>query len=338
MWLTTYFLQLKILITGANGFLGSYIVKSFKDTSHSVRVLVRKKIDINEYDWGEEIDVYYGDLCSSKGLEEVFDDVDVLIHLAAKTSGDVKEQYKSTVVGTKRLLVAMSNSSTRRLVLASSFSVYDWRHIHDELTENSKTETQDIYDREAYAIAKAQQEQLVRNYCEKYGWELTVLRPGAIWGPERLDIPDIGYRIGPFQFVVSPLARLRLTYVENCAEVFVNACENPNAVGQTFNITDGHNVTSWCYAGVYAKRLGKLHFRIPVPYRVGLFMTYFTLALGRIIGKDAYLPNILIPRRYEARFKSVHYQDSKLREMLGYTPRYCFKIATDRAFNHQLHT
>ena len=107
----------------------------------------------------------------------------MLLHLAAVVSGGEDAQFAGTVAGTERLLDAMAVSACRRLVLCSSFSVYDYSSTRRTLDESSPLhEVPDVYARDGYTIAKWWQERVTRRFAEKQGWDLTVLRPGFIWG------------------------------------------------------------------------------------------------------------------------------------------------------------
>ena len=102
--------------------------------------------------WPASVEVLRADLRGGD-LDPVFAGVDVLVHLAAAVTGGEDAQFAASVVGTERLLEAMARSSTRRLVLASSFSVYDWSEIRDTLDEDSPLEVApDLYQRDGYAI------------------------------------------------------------------------------------------------------------------------------------------------------------------------------------------
>jgi len=323
---------LKVLVTGAGGFLGRHVVAALLRRGYQVRVLVRPTTRIDGLTWADQVDVFRGDLRSSASLAPAFDDMDVVVHLAARVGGSDGAQMADTVVGTERLLEAMARSSTRKLVLASSFSVYGWTEVRGALTEESPLET-DLYRRDGYAIAKTWQERVVRRVSHEHNWDLTVLRPGFIWGRDHGYLAGLGQKLGRWHLVFGPSTRLPLTYVENCADCFAEAVENPQAVGATFNVVDGHEISIWHYLGEYLHRTGAREYRIPVPY--GLALTSVRLAdwINRQLcqGK-AKLPGLLIPCRFQARFKPVRFSTRKLQEVLGWSPPLVFGRCLERAY------
>ena len=118
------------------------------------------------------------------------EDVDVLIHLAAVVEGSDEARFAGTAVATERLMEAMQKSCTQRLVLASSMSVYDWARGR-RLDEGTPLEP-NLYQRDSYAIAKSWQERVVRRFAQRNDWQLTVLRPGFIWGRGNEEPPGPG--------------------------------------------------------------------------------------------------------------------------------------------------
>jgi nucleoside-diphosphate-sugar epimerase len=60
-------------------------------------------------------------------------------------------------------------------------------------------------------------------FVDKHGWDLTVLRPGFIWGRDHGYLAALGQQFGRHHLVIGPLTRLPLTHVENCADAFVLA-------------------------------------------------------------------------------------------------------------------
>jgi nucleoside-diphosphate-sugar epimerase len=313
---------LKVLITGANGFLGRRVVAEFLARGHAVRALVRPAADVERLGWPDEVEVFRADLRASRDLVPAFEGVDALVHLAAGVKGTEDAQFATSVVGTERLLDAMARSGTRRLVLASSYSVYDWSAIRGELDEESPVESPpDLYERDGYAVAKVWQERVARRMAGEHGWELTVLRPGFLWGRGNEYLAGLGQKIGPVHLVFGPSTRLPLTHVDNCAHAFAEATEDPRAVGETFNVVDDEGPTTWGYLGEYLRETGQPGHRLPIPY--GLAFAVVRLARWtsrRLFRGKGKLPSILVPCRFEARFKPLRFGNRKLREVLGWSP------------------
>jgi len=322
--------SMNVLVTGASGFLGRHVVLALRDAGHRVRAVVRPSTCIKALSWPADVEVFRADLCDADDLASAFDGIDVLIHLAAQVRGNDQTQVSATLTATERLLSAMAASATRRLVLASSFSVYDYRKLHGTLDEADAVESDDVLQRDSYAIAKVEQENMVRRFAEPRSWELIVLRPGAIWGPGHLDLANLGQRLGALHFIIAPRATLPLSYVENCADAFALAVTAP--ADQTLNVVDDELVTAWRFAGEYRRRTKQTAIRVPVPYFLGLLAGQLASAARRTIfvGKPP-LPNILHPRRYEARFKPLRYCNHGLREGLKWLPRFNLSQAWDRA-------
>jgi UDP-glucose 4-epimerase len=323
---------LKVLVTGAAGFLGRYVVAALLQRGHSVRVLIRPTSQIDGFAWADQVDVIEGDLRGPSSLASAFDDVETLVHLAARVGGSPSAQMADTVVGTERLLETMAGSATRKLVMASSFSVYGWSAIRGTLTEESPLEA-NLYERDGYAVAKSWQERTARRIGQEHNWDLTILRPGFIWGRGHGFLAGLGFTLGRWHLVVGPATRLPLTYVENCADCFALAAESPRAVGTTFNVVDGHEITSWHYLGAYLRRTSPRGHRIPVPYVAALTAARLADWTNRRLCKGKVrLPGLLIPGRFQARFKPVRVSSRQLVEVLGWKPPWNFAQCLERAF------
>lgn len=314
---------MRALVTGANGFLGRHVVAALRDRGHAVRAMVRPSADLARLGWGGDVEVARGDLCATPidDLRAAFDHVDVLVHLAATMDGGADGRYAATVDGTARLLEAMSETATRRIVLASSLSVYDWGRVRDTLDEDAPLESGErLLERDGYAVAKVRQEELVRRWVEGHRWELIVLRPGFLWGRGRAYVAGLGQKVGPIHLVFGPSTRLPLSHVENAAALFAAVVDDPRAVGQTFNVIDGDEVRSRDYLRAYLRRTGGKGLVLPIPYPLGYAATRAASALGSLVLRGRRLPSILVPRRFEARFKPLRYSDRKLRDVLGWRP------------------
>src|SRR6185436_6696474 len=219
---------MKLLITGANGFLGKYVVAEALRRGHFVRAMVRSPRDAEKNGWlnHPRIELAHADLRKRKGLADAVRGVDAVLHLAAAKAGDMYAQYGGTVVATENLLSAMEEAGVKRIVSISSFSVYDYLKIplFSVVSEMSPVE-KDAFDRDEYAHTKLVQERLVRAHAAEHGVDFTVLRPGVIYGRDNLWTARLGVRGNRIWVRMGAWARLPLTYVENCAEAIILAAE-----------------------------------------------------------------------------------------------------------------
>jgi 2-alkyl-3-oxoalkanoate reductase len=310
---------MKPLVTGANGFLGRHVVAALLARGVEVRAMVRPAARLEALGWPSSVEVFRADLRSSRELPLAFEDIDVLIHLAAVVSGGEDAQFAGTVAGTERLLDAMAASACRRLVLCSTFSVYDYSSTRRTLDEDSPLhQAPDVYARDGYTISKWWQERLTRRLAKRHGWDLSVLRPGFIWGRDHGYLAALGQRLGRHHLVIGPLTRIPMTHVENCADVFALAAVDTRAIGQTLNIVDGPGERIWSYLSDYMRGNGETGWRLPVPYFLAIWVV--RLAFATVFRSATKVPSILIPRRFESRLKPLRFENRGLRETLGWTP------------------
>lgn len=322
---------MNILVTGASGFLGRHVVAALLARGHRVRALIRPATHVEDLGFPPAVQVVRADLRSAQNLEVAFEGIDTLVHLAASISGGEDAQFAATVVGTERLLGAMARTSCRRIVLASSFSVYSFPRARGTLDEGTPTEPlPDLYARDGYAIAKAWQERVTRRFASQNGWDLTVLRPGFIWGRDHGYNAAMGHQVGKFQIVIGPLTRLPLTHVENCADLFALAVEDPRAKGETLNVVDSDGPRTWSFLREYLRGTGERRFRIPIPYPLAYWS--IRLAFATVFRRNLKLPNLLIPCRFEGRLKPLRYTNRRAREVLGWRPPLGFRECFSRTF------
>ncbi len=323
---------MRVLVTGANGFIGRYVVAALLARGHEVRALVRRNPRGLTHEAGR-VEHVVADLSSTADLGPAFDRIDALIHLAAALHGTATEQRATTVEGTRQLLAAMARTSTHRLVLASSLAVYDWDAVGETVCEDSPLLPESGFGASGpYAAAKAQQERLTRRISSEHEWRLTVLRPGFVWGGGASVPACLGMRLGPAFLVVGPRSRRALCYVENCADLFATAVDHPQAVGQTFIAVDDDEMGCWHQAGDLLRGSGHPGLRVPVPYVVAAPGARLVHALLARVGTE-HLHSGLAPARFRARFRPIRTSAKAAREILGWRPPWSYREALGRAFD-----
>jgi nucleoside-diphosphate-sugar epimerase len=322
---------MKVLVTGAGGFLGQAAVRRLLAKGHEVRAIVRPSSQAPA--WPDKVEVVRADLRVAKDLLSAFDGIDSVLHLAAATSGSEDAQFATSVVATERFLEAMAKSAVKRLIHVSSLVVYDWSQEKSCMDENSPLEN-DPYGMGGYTIAKVWQERVVSRFARQHAWDLTILRPGFIWGADHARIAGMGRQFGPVYILFGPFTRLPLTYVDNCADCLVTAVENAAASGETFNVIDSDDVRVWRFARNYARRTGRHAFFVPVPYRMGLGLAQLAALTSRLLFKGkGKLPSLLTPRRFESQFKPIRFSNQRLRSKLNWRPRLSFAESLDQSFD-----
>jgi nucleoside-diphosphate-sugar epimerase len=324
---------MKVLVTGGGGFLGHSVVNCLLARGHEVRAIVRPSSP--KPLWRDTVEVFRADLRVQEDLVSAFDGVDAVLHLAAATSGNEDLQFASTVVATERFLDAMSKSTVKRLIHVSSLVVYDWSKAKSCMDETTPLENKP-YAMGGYTIAKIWQERVVSRFAKLHSWDLTIVRPGFIWGAGHAQIAGMGRQFGGVYLLFGPFTRLPLSHVDNCADCLVTAIENPAASGEILNIIDSDDIRVWRYAREYARRSGQRGLLLPVPFRVGLGVAQLAAFTSRMLfGNKGKLPSLLTPRRFESQFKPIRFSNQRARARLNWKPRFSFEQCLDLSFNKQ---
>jgi len=335
---------MKLLITGASGFLGQYVVAEALRRGHQVRAGVRSAgRSPHSLPWQNHpsLEVAQVDLLQRESLPHAVQGVDAVIHLAATMRGDFQAQYAGTVTATENLLSAMQDAGVSRLIAISSFSVFDYLNLPDGATiqEDSPLE-QNPAQRDAYTQTKLIQEATVRRFGHSgqagqagQAGQVTILRPGMIYGRDHLWNAHLGLKVGDRLWIqIGANAQIPLTYVENCAAAIVLAAEQEEAIGQTINLVDSQLPTQSAFIQALAQQSMPAPRVIPVNW--GLL-----LGLAQPLGQINHLlfqgklkiPGLFVPARLHARFKPLRYSNTYAQQVLHWKPQYDFAAAIDRS-------
>lgn len=309
---------MKVLITGAGGFLGRATVAAALASSHEVVALQRPASANATYQAEPGLKWITGDLRQKGEWCTELTEVEAVIHCAAAASGDLATQLGGTVVATENLLSALP-ANLRRFVHVSSFSVYDFDHpkMWGLLSEETALETHPLR-RDAYTQTKLLQERLVRQFASDRGISLVIARPGAIYGIGKSWDYGRSISLGRFDLVFAPLTRMRLIHVENCAYALVAALTVPVENELVVNLVDAEQPTHWGYRRL-ARRAGAITgFGVPVPYVVVLAMGVAAKLASLLFFKSrARLPELFDSPRQRVRWRPLRYSRARTQSVLG---------------------
>jgi nucleoside-diphosphate-sugar epimerase len=264
----------KILVTGAGGFLGARVVERLAAHGYTdIRCFLRNRakserlaVVASRYPQ-VRIEYLFGNLIAKSDCAKAVEGVDLVFHLAAAMKGAAADMFLNSVAAARNLLDAIGERKPMRVVLVSSFGVYGVAGLRrgSLVDENTPLEPHPEK-RDAYSHTKLRQERLFWDYQAKYGFELVVLRAGLIYGPGggHLSV-RVGLNLFGLFLHLGGSNLLPLTYVENCAEAIVVAGTSPQASGQAYNVHDDDLITSRRYLQLYKRHVKKLR-SLPVPY------------------------------------------------------------------------
>lgn len=192
-----------ILITGGAGFIGSTLADKLLKEGHTIIVVDNfndyydvklKKQNVANQKRNKNYTLYKGDICDRKLIDKIFkkEQIDVVVHIAARAGvrpslEDPLEYVRSNIEGTVNILENMKKHGVKKLVFASSSSVYG-NCTAEKFSEDLKV-TEPI---SPYAATKSSCEQFIYTYSKLYGINAVCLRFFTVYGPKQR--PDLAIR------------------------------------------------------------------------------------------------------------------------------------------------
>ena len=277
---------MKVLLTGASGFVGSHVLDCLRSRGVATAILLRPSSDraflaphLNA------VEIRAGSINDPASLREAMRDATHVIHCAGCTKAiRVSEFYDINHAGTRQVVEAVNAQEGRiqRLVHISSLAA-----IGPGTREHPARESDTPHPVSEYGRSKLAGENEVRERCRA---QWTIVRPPAVYGPR-----DAGF-LSLFEAVnrhllprTNPRQALSLVYVEDLVQGIVRCLDHPAAAGKSYFIAQRQIVTGREMAEEIARQIG--HWTMPLPLPTPLFWPVCLLAqlASRVTGKAGVL-------------------------------------------------
>jgi nucleoside-diphosphate-sugar epimerase len=312
---------MRVLVTGATGFLGRYIVEQLRARGDEVRGFCRRPDD-ELTKLGVEVSL--GDISDRAAVVDACSGVDAVIHTAAVAGiwGPWDLYYSTNVLGTRYVLEGCREHGVRRLVYTSSPSV-----TFDGSPQRGVDERAPYPKRwlAYYPQTKAAAEQEVLAAHQPGLLHTCSLRPHLIWGPrDRQIIPRLldRARRGKLKRIGDGTNRVDIIYVENAASAHLLALDRladaAPAGGRAYFLSQGEPVACWPWIDEVLSLAGLPPVKKRVPLRAAWYVGILLEGVWKRLGRT---DEPIMTRFLAAQMATDHYFDlAAARRDLGYEP------------------
>jgi nucleoside-diphosphate-sugar epimerase len=304
------------LVSGASGTVGPSLIRYLLATGHRVRALVRSVPEDGILP--TEVELVQGDITRPESLMSAVEGVDAIFHLAAKLhisdpSPELAAEYRRVNVdGTRNLARAAAEAGVGRFVHFSTINVYGTGNSETIFSEESSADPDSLYGQtklESESVALAEHP------------AAAVLRLGAVYGSRmRGNYPLLLKALGkgmPFM-IGDGQNRRTLVHVEDVARAAVAAATHPNAVGQTFNVTDGCIHTFDEIARAMQSAMGRkegIHYLPAAPFKLAL-------SVSKKAADTIRVRRFPSPALIDKLTEDMAVSGDKIQQDLGFTPAF----------------
>lgn len=274
---------MKVFITGATGFIGSFLVEALLKKGYQVKCLVRSSSNLK---WISDlkIECHFGNLNNPESLSKGLFDADYIYHLAGVTKSLRDKDYiEANIKGTKNLIQAIlaMNKKLKRLVHVSSQAVTGPSPTITPIDENFPPHPINIYGR-----TKLEAENYVKQFFNKI--PITIVRPPAVFGPRDTDILRF---FNTIKYGIIPKTGgrdkyLSLIYVKDLIDGIIMAGESKKTRGETYFLSSERPISWEELAKLALKVLNKKGFHINIPMSLIKTATFIAECIGKLIGSN----------------------------------------------------
>jgi len=305
---------MRVLVTGASGFLGSHVADLLAERGHTVRALVRATSRTTHLQSiGAEIAI--ASLETGAGLDDALDGVDAIVHSAGVVKARTAEDFHQVNVGgTIHLLDAAERMNTplERFVFISSLAAHGFSQ--DGAPRSVDAPAQPVTH---YGRSKMAAEEEVRQRAERLA--VSVIRPPAIYGPRDGEMFNFFkmVKMGLRGYMGSPDNTLSLIYGPDCAQAVYLTLTKPHPSGSVFFVEDGRVYTQREFGQIVADSLGVSGIDVAVPMPILRAAAAGSELWGKLSGKAVMLTRDKVN---ELREPYLVCSSADIRETLGWQP------------------
>jgi len=310
----------KLLVTGATGFLGSTLVPMLREAGHEVRLLVRSGAEVPD---PEKVK---GDVRDPDSVARALAGVEGVYHLAGLVSrdpADARKMYELHVDGTRNLLTCAARAGLKRIVLASSSGTIGVSRLRRVATEEDDYPIETV-GRWPYYLSKIYEEKIAIEFARR-GLPIVILNPSLLLGPgdARMSSTQDVFRFLMGRIPVMPRGGISFVDVRDAARAFVAALTRGN-VGERHLL----GAANWEFSEFFA-RLGRIAHRPPpllrMPSPLKVAAAHIVESWTRDQGREPDLPASDVEMG-ECWF---FIDSSKSERLLGFEPRDPVETLTD---------
>jgi dihydroflavonol-4-reductase len=306
-----------VLVSGANGFVGSAVVRALLQRGHPVRALARASSDTTSLD-GLDVEILRGDLLDPASLERALRNCGGLFHVAADYrlwARDPREIGRANVRGTHNILLAAQRCGVRRIVHTSSVATLGLHRDGTPSDEDTPVHLADMIG--AYKRSKFLSEALVRR-CARAGADIVIVNPAAPVGPRDRKPTPTGRMIldaarGRMPAFVD--TGLCIVHVDDVAEGHVLAYERGRR-GRRY-VLGGENMSLQSILATVAELTDRRAPWLQLPHAAVLPVAHAAEAWARITGVS---PNITVDGVKLARHR-MYFSSQRAEAELGWHAR-----------------